>query len=132
MKKIIFVVQLLFCLSSFGQTSEEYFHNGIGKGKLKDFRGAIFDFTKAIELEPNLANSSFNRGYMKGELLDYKGAIVDFTKVIELEPNDVEAYKRRGVAKIMLGQKNSGCLDLSEAGQLGNAAAYNLIKRYCN
>ena len=42
------------------------------------------------------------------------------------------AYYNRGLAKIQLGQKDSGCLDLSKAGELGYVEAYEAIKQYCN
>jgi len=31
-----------------------------------------------------------------------------------------------------LGQKDSGCLDLSKAGELGKFEGYEAIKKYCN
>ena len=42
------------------------------------------------------------------------------------------AYWRRGTAKIRLGLKESGCLDFSKAGELGEQEAYNEINKYCN
>ncbi len=42
------------------------------------------------------------------------------------------AYYNRGLAKIQLGQKNSGCLDLSKAGELGVDKVYEVIREYCN
>jgi hypothetical protein len=42
------------------------------------------------------------------------------------------AYYHRGLAKILSGQKDNGCLDLSKAGDLGLAEAYESIKEYCN
>jgi len=42
------------------------------------------------------------------------------------------AYYHRGLAKILLGQKDNGCLDLSKAGELGSAKAYEAIKNFCN
>jgi len=63
---------------------------------------------------------------------DYRGAIYDCTKVIELEPNNSEAYEIRGFSKISIGQKESGCLDLSRSGELGNYKAYDTIKKFCN
>jgi len=60
------------------------------------------------------------------------GAIQDFNKTIELNPNYALAYGGRGLAKIRLGQKDDGCLDLSKAGELGYAEAYEAIKEYCN
>jgi len=50
---------------------------------------------------------------------DYQGAIKDFNKAIEINPKDADAYYNRGLAKIGLGQKYSGCLDLSRARELG-------------
>jgi len=72
-----------------------------------------------------------NSGNAKTDLKDYNGAITDFTKVIESDPKFVEAYFNRGIAKILLGQKHSGCLDLSKAGDLGLVAADEAIKKYC-
>ncbi len=43
-----------------------------------------------------------------------------------------EAYYNRGVGKLGLGQKDSGCLDLSKASKLGCSKAYEAIKKYCN
>ena len=42
------------------------------------------------------------------------------------------AYYSRGAVKLILKQKDSGCLDLSKAGELGNQEAYKLIRSYCN
>ncbi len=43
-----------------------------------------------------------------------------------------DAYYGRGVAKLGLGWKESGCLDLSKAGELGYSKAYEAIRKYCN
>ena len=42
-----------------------------------------------------------------------------------------DAYYYRGLAKIILHQKDNGCLDLSKAGELGFYQAYDEIKKYC-
>ena len=71
-------------------------------------------------------------GHRKQSQGDYRGAINDYTKAIELKPNFATAYNNRGLAKILMGQKDSGCLDLSKAGELGNTEAYETIRQYCN
>jgi tetratricopeptide (TPR) repeat protein len=133
MKKIITLLTALFFVSNvYGQTPKEYFNRAVAKLNLQDYRGAIVDFTKAIELNPNFAEVYFHRGMCKAILEDYRGAIVDFTKAIGLNPNYAEAYFHRGVSKLLLEQKDSGCLDLSKAGELGFAKAYESIQMGCN
>jgi hypothetical protein len=41
------------------------------------------------------------------------------------------AYNNRAFAKFLLGQKESGCMDLSKAGELGHGEAYEAIKKFC-
>jgi hypothetical protein len=38
----------------------------------------------------------------------------------------------RGMSKIILGQKESTCLDFSKAGEGGLGLGYSLIRDYCN
>ena len=78
------------------------------------------------------ANEYVNMGYSKHKLKDYSGAIADYTKAIEIDPNKSSAYYGRGLSKLVLGQKDSGCLDLSKAGELGYGQAYEVIKEHCN
>ncbi len=78
------------------------------------------------------AEDYYNSGVKKGESGDWSGAIEDFNKAIELTPNNADVYSNRGIAKIRLGQKDNGCLDLSKAGELGYAEAYEAIKENCN
>ncbi len=52
--------------------------------KLQDFKGAISDFTKSIELDPKNAEAYYNRAKVKVKLKDDEGAIADYTKSIRL------------------------------------------------
>lgn len=112
---------------------EAYYKRGKAKAKLEDFRGAIADFNNAIKNNSNYTIIYYDRGNAKFDLKDYEGAILDYTKRILLYPDDCsEEYFNRGLAKICLKQKNSGCLDLSKAGELGYEGAYKAIKQFCN
>ncbi len=53
-------------------------------------------------------------------------------KLTEINPNFTDAYHDRGFATLLLRQKDSGCLDLSKAGELGHAEAHEAFKEYCN
>ena len=65
MKNLLYTLALLISFSSFGQTAKEYFNSGYDKAEAKDYYGAISDYTKAIELDPNYANAYYNRGLSK-------------------------------------------------------------------
>ena len=64
-------------------------------------------------------------------LKDFRGAIAEYSKAIEIDPKYAEAYNNRGLAKMKLDQKDSGCLDLKKARELGYEDAYEAIKKYC-
>jgi tetratricopeptide (TPR) repeat protein len=115
--------------------AEAYSGRAFCKGELKDHRGAIADYTKAIEMAPkypfDYKDVYMGRGYAKYNLKDYRGAISDYSKAIEIDVKYAIAYYIRGLAKLKIGQKESGCLDLSKAGELGEADAYEAISKYC-
>jgi tetratricopeptide (TPR) repeat protein len=113
------------------EDASAYYNRGEAKIGLQDYKGAIADYTKTIEIIPKFAWAYYVRGNAKGKLQDTRGAIADFTMAIELYPNNKEAFYNRGLAKIALSQKESGCLDLSKAGELGYAKAYEAIKKFC-
>ena len=60
------------------------------------------------------------------------GEIQDYNKAIELDPKNSYAYYYRGMIKVALGQRDSGCLDLSKAGQIGLSKSYEAIKLVCS
>ncbi len=110
-----------------------YEGRGITKSALKDYRGAISDYTIAIEgASPSVQYIIYhNRGDAKRLLNDYKGAIADYSKSIELNKDYSYPYYERGLLKIFFGDKDSGCLDLSKAGELGYMDAYFDIGVLC-
>jgi tetratricopeptide (TPR) repeat protein len=110
-------------------TAEEYYNRGNAKHDLGDEQGAIADFNKVIELNPNYANAYYNRGIAKHQLQDYKGAIIDYTKGIELEPKFVRAYYNRGVSKGNLGDYKGAIVDYTKAIELDPKEKYAYYSR---
>lgn len=84
MKKIIVIMFLLFCFSSCfaaadnKKEAEFYFNQSLSKFLLKDYVGAIQDFSKAFELNPKNVEAYYNRGFSKSGVFskdDLKGDI---------------------------------------------------------
>ena len=69
-----------------------YFNRAYDKAKRGDHYGAISDYTKAIEINPQYESAYYNRGNAKEDLEDYYGAISDYEKAIEINPKKVKAY----------------------------------------
>lgn len=107
-------------------TDLDWFDQGLYKQKKGDNQGAIEDYTKAIQLNPNNATAYNNRGFVRLSLGDNRGAIADYTKAIQLDPDDVTAYYFRGSARSELGEKQGAISDYTIAIQLdpNDATAY--------
>ena len=76
-----------------------YFSSGVEKHEKGDYQGAIADYTKALEINPQDADSYENRGAAKDELEDFQGAIADLNKALQIDPESVIAYFNRGNTK---------------------------------
>lgn len=87
------------------------------------------DIDRAIELLPANALLQYNRGVALIEFGDYDGALEALNRAIELKPDFGQAYYNRGFVNLKNGHRADGIADLSQAGELGVVAAYNLIKR---
>jgi len=79
---------IIFCIFitilAYSQTAEDYFNSGIAKNQLQDYRGAIQDFTKAIELNPNFTVAYFSRGIAKIGLAQKVSGCLDLSKAGEM------------------------------------------------
>lgn len=96
-----------------------------------DYTEAIEDTRRAAQLMPELPHVYYNLGNMLCLSGDLPGAFEQYTKAIERFPYFAEAYYNRGLVQIFMQDTQKGCLDLSKAGELGLAEAYEVLKRYC-
>ena len=108
-------------------SADTYFLWGNAKFYLGDYVGAIVNYTRVIQHEPDNATAYYNRGLAKYNLGQYIAAIVDYNIAIRLKPGDATAYNNRGLAKDELGQHFAAIADFDIAIRLkpDNANAYN-------
>ncbi|MBV5343500.1 tetratricopeptide repeat protein [bacterium] len=125
-----------------------YFDRGNEKYRIKDFLGAIDDFSKAIELNSSISprtitengpdnstiytnvfdicegdvNSYYNRACAYYDSGQFAEALHDYTKVLEYTPDDAEAHFKRGVTNYCLFNEKEMEADL--------ATAYRLNPKY--
>lgn len=74
---------------------QAYNSRGHLRMEMNDFSGAIEDFNKALELNPQAGGSLWGRGLCKKELGDLSGAVEDFSQMLALYPQIVAGYMDR-------------------------------------
>jgi len=96
-------------------------HTGTG-----NFRQAIEDYTRSIEIKPDYAEAYINRGAAYNGLEHYNHAVADFSRAIQIKPDYAEAYINRGAAYNNLGKHRLAIEDLDKgiAIRPGYAEAY--------
>jgi len=104
-----------FLTSAYAQSATEYVHLGNVSGRQEKYKQAILDYSKAINLDPKLANAYYNRGYVYIEIRKYKLAIADLDKAIEIKPDYAAAYHLRGVAHFLKKKYTQAISDYSKA-----------------
>lgn len=97
---------------------------GDAKSELYNDSGAIVDYTKAIEIDPDYAPFYFDRGNSKTHLEMFKEAVEDYSRAIALESTMGEAYYGRGIAKATSGDEKGGMEDFHRAQELTPAYSF--------
>ena len=71
--------------------SNLYFERGLAKEKIGDYKAAISEYDKAININSNEPDFYYFRGWAKArrEIRDLKGAVSDLQKLNLLEPNQI-------------------------------------------
>ncbi len=118
MKSVVTVFALLLSVLTFGQSAKEFLENGIAKHKVKDYEGAIKDYSKAIKEDKNYTDAYYNKGTCELALNDLKSAKKDFDKAIEIDPKYVKAYYSRATVLVSQEKYSDALPDLDKVIEL--------------
>ena len=94
---VMFIGLLVWSMVS-TQLKWKYSDMGLEEYEKGNYQGAIENYTKAIESNPDNAFLYNNRGLAYFEVKKYKKAISDYSKAIELKPGYAEVFHNRGLA----------------------------------
>jgi len=81
----------------------------------KDYGGAIANYDKVIEFNPDSELALYNRGNSLASLGEYVNAIADFDKVIEFNPDSASAFVSRGSIRRVMEEYDTAIADFNEA-----------------
>src|SRR5690606_27106122 len=85
--------------------------SGVARAAMKDYAGAMADYTMAIAVKPDFYNAYVNRGNLKVYVKDYAGALADYNQAIRLSPGHSAAYENRAEVYTMLGLRDLALRD---------------------
>jgi len=91
----------------------------------------FLDYKKTILLDPGFPYAYYNRGVALAGLGNYNEALLDFRRSVDSKRNFASGYYNLGLIYLLLKDKGNGCALLSQAGELGIADAYKVMKRFC-
>jgi tetratricopeptide (TPR) repeat protein len=97
------------------ETAQTYFNRGVESSEKGDFREAISNFNKAIDVNPEFVVAYLNRGYSYSRRGEFDKAIADYTKAIELNPRYAVAYHNRGFVYRRMGEYDRAILDFTKS-----------------
>ncbi len=107
---------------------QAYIKMGELKTQLKDYAGAVKDFTQAISFEPKRSDAYYKRGSAKQSLSDYIGAMEDYSKAIIFDPEEWY-YHARASVKQDLNDNRGAILDYNKAIQIDPKSSYHYNSR---
>src|SRR5215217_5545042 len=81
-----------------------YSRQAATKFQAKDYQGAVDEWSKAINLKSNNAESYKRRGIARYELKDFENALSDLNQAAILNKYDAETYKYLG--DVLMQQSN--------------------------
>lgn len=92
-----------------------YINRAVTYTERRTYEAAVEDYTRAIELAPNLSAAYNNRGIVYAAQQEYELALADFARVLDLDGNDVSGYNNRAVLYAIQGEFALAIADLEQA-----------------
>ena len=104
-----------------------YLNRGMNYYKRGEFTKAIFDFNKAIEIDPKFAGAYHDRGLIYDSQGQIAQALSDYNKAIELNPSDADVFNNRSIIYANQGKFILAVADLNKVIELkpNNAESYS-------
>ena len=94
---------------------QAYYLRGGLRYQLKDYYGAIADYTSAIKIDPSFADAYFKRGIVLHYIKDFQQAMIDYSQAIELTPDNPNGFYYRGQIKQVRKEFKSAIADYTRA-----------------
>lgn len=106
---------------------EYYSKRGVCYLNLEKYDLSMFDFNRALELDPNYSYRYSCRAFLKTRIKDLKGAVEDYEMALKLDPDDPIIYNNMGLIVEQMGQVKKAERYFNKSNDL---EGYNPEKRF--
>lgn len=108
-----------------------YYYREQANYKAKNFKRALEDINKAIELNPKDASYLAELGAVNLRVARYEEAIMNLQDALAIDPKFAACYRLIGFCQLQLGQQEGACKNFEKAKELGDEAVDSLIEKNC-
>ena len=98
-----------------------YVNRGVAYKNLGQYKRALPDLDRSLQLNPKYANAYDSRGFVYGKLGQYKRALQDINQAIRLDQTVPDIYSHRAVVREKLGDHAGAKADRRKAQSLKKA-----------
>lgn len=95
--------------------AEGYYADGLRQFDAGNYKAAVTNFNKAIQLNPKQDKTYNNRGKAYFQMGEYENAIQDYDQAVQLNPQNAEVYNNRGLAYDGNGNSEKAIEDYTQA-----------------
>ena len=108
MKRLVLILIVLpvFSVMMLAQSAKQYYKAGEEFSKKMNFKDAIQQYNRAIELDPDYEKAYVKRAMSYSKLGDYSHAAEDFDRALVFSEKDAELYYFSGNAHHLQGRNN--------------------------
>jgi tetratricopeptide (TPR) repeat protein len=97
------------------ESAETYFKLGVDSSQKGEYKKAVSDYNKAIEINPEFVVAYLDRGFTYSKMGEYEKAMSDYNKAIEINPRYAKAYYNRGFLYRKMGEYDKAISDYTKA-----------------
>ncbi|MBW0432056.1 tetratricopeptide repeat protein [Leptospira yasudae] len=102
-----------------GEDPNEVFNRAYQANERGEYKKAVEEYSKYLELVPGDASGYYNRGLALYTMKQYEDAVKDFDKAVEIDPNKTAAYLYKGYGNEMIDDCMQAIEDFQKAIDLG-------------
>ncbi len=103
-----------------GDNGSMYYDRAMALSELGKYEEAISDFSRALNLQPDLTSARYQRGLLLARSGDYINSVADFDETLKADSEDENVYWHRATSFVALGEAERAIADFSRVIELND------------